>query len=326
MSKIVVILGPTSSGKTSLAVRLAHKFNGEIVSADSRQVYRGMDVGTGKDLKEYEIKVKSPESKSQKTVKIPHHLIDVADPKKYFDLAKYQKLANKAIEDILKRGKLPIIAGGTGLYLQALIDGYNLPEVKPDKKLRRDLEKKSADQLFYLLKKLNPKFAEKINQSDRKNKRRLIRYIEISKLPKNSEPSRAQHGGTAEGKPSSIRAYKFLTLGIKVSKEILDERIEKRLYDRLEKEGMVFEVESLRRDGVSWKRLENFGLEYKHIALYLEDKLEYDEMTERLFQAIKKYARKQTTWFRRWERQGRKIKWIEECEEAESAVTKFLET
>ena len=310
MSKIVVILGPTSSGKTALAVRLAAKFNGEIISADSRQVYRGMDIGTGKDLGEYTIKKRGGK------IIIPYHLIDVADPKKYFDLAKYQKLANKAIEDIVKRGKLPIIAGGTGLYLQALIDGYNLPEVKPDRKLRRELEKKSADRLFSMLKKLNPKFAEKINQSDRKNKRRLIRYIEISKLPKNSEPSR-------NSKISPVKKNEFLILGIKVPKEILDERIEKRLYDRLEKEGMVAEVESLRRDGVSLKRLLNFGLEYKHIALYLEDKLEYDEMTEKLLQAIKKYARKQMAWFRRWERQGKKINWIEDRKEAEKLVEKF---
>jgi len=313
MSKIVVILGPTSSGKTALAVRLAAKFNGEIISADSRQVYRGMDIGTGKDLGEYTIKKRGGK------IIIPYHLIDVADPKKYFDLAKYQKLANKAIEDIVKRGKLPIIAGGTGLYLQALVDGYSLPKAKPDRKLRRELEKMEAGQLFSKLKKINPKFALKINESDRKNKRRLIRYIEVSKLPKISEKPRPSPEALL------LKKYEFFILGIKVPKEILDQRIEKRLFSRLEKEGMVAEVEQLRDQGVSHKRLLNFGLEYKHIALYLRDKLEYDEMKEKLLQAIKKYARKQMAWFRRWERQGKKINWIEDRKEAEKLVEKFIE-
>ncbi|MFA6106992.1 MAG: tRNA (adenosine(37)-N6)-dimethylallyltransferase MiaA [Patescibacteria group bacterium] len=310
--KIIVILGPTSSGKTGLAVRLAHKFNGEIISADSRQVYRGMDIGTGKDLGEYAIKKRGGK------IKIPYHLIDVADPKKYFDLARYQKLAQKAIEDILKRGKLPIIAGGTGLYLQALVDGYCLPPAKPDRKLRMALENKTAEELFIMLKKLNPKFAAKINQSDRKNKRRLTRYVEVAKMPKISE----RNGQSPEALPE--KKYDFLILGIKTPKEILDQRIEKRLFDRLEKEGMVAEVERLREEGISWKRLLNFGLEYKHIALYLQEKLEYDEMTEKLLMAIKKYARKQMTWYRRWERQGKKINWVGDYEDARKLAGKFL--
>ena len=164
--KVIVILGPTASGKTAVGVKLAKALKGEIVSADSRQVYRGMDVGTGKDLAEYG--------------KIPYHLIDVADPQEIFDLAQYQKLAFEAINDILRRGKLPIVAGGSGLYLQALVDGYQLSTVKPDAKLRAGLEQKTLAELQKILAKQNKIFFAKLNNSDRNNKRRLIRYIEIT--------------------------------------------------------------------------------------------------------------------------------------------------
>lgn len=305
--KIIVILGPTSSGKTGIAVKLARKFNGEIISADSRQVYRGMDIGTGKDLSEYEIKEKG------KTVKIPYHLIDVCDPKKEFDLSKYQELAGKALDDVINRGKTPIIAGGTGLYLQAIVDGFNLPRVKPDKKLRRELEKKNFDQLYFLLKKINPKFAAKIHESDKKNKRRLIRYIEIYQAKESiSQPDRSKND------------YEFLIVGIDVPREELFKRIYKRLIRRLEEEDMIKEVEKLEERGVSFRRLESFGLEYKHIALYLQEKMEYEEMVERLFISIKQYAKKQMSWNRRWERQGRKINWIKNYKQAEELVKRLL--
>ncbi|MFA6171844.1 MAG: tRNA (adenosine(37)-N6)-dimethylallyltransferase MiaA [Patescibacteria group bacterium] len=305
--KIIVILGPTSSGKTGLAVKLARKFNGEIISADSRQVYKGMDIGTGKDLAEYEYKEKG------KTVKAPYHLIDIVDPKKDFDLSKYQELASEAIARVLSRGKTPIVAGGTGLYLQAIVDGYNLPRVKPDKKLRSELEKKNFDQLYFMLSELNPKFAAKIHDSDKKNKRRLIRYIEIyGAKEKISRP---------EPKKSN---YEFLIIGLEVPREVLFKRIYKRLIHRLEEEDMIREVEKLNNAGVSWKRLESFGLEYKHIALYLQEKMEYEEMLERLFIAIKQYAKKQMSWYHRWERQGRKINWITKISEAEKLAGKFL--
>jgi len=305
--KIIVILGPTSSGKTGLAVKLARKFDGEIISADSKQVYRGMDIGTGKDLAEYEYKVKG------ETFKVPCHLIDIVDPKKEFDLSKYQELATEAIARVLSRNKTPIVAGGTGLYLQAIVDGYNLPQVKPDKKLRSELEKKNFDQLYFMLSELNPKFAAKIHESDKKNKRRLIRYIEI--YGSKEEISRP------EPKKSD---YEFLIIGLEVPREVLFKRIYKRLIHRLEEEDMIREVEKLNNAGVSWKRLESFGLEYKHIALYLQEKMEYEEMVERLFIAIKQYAKKQMSWYHRWERQGRKINWVTKPAQAEKLVNEFL--
>jgi tRNA dimethylallyltransferase len=302
--KIVVILGPTASGKTSLAVKLAASFNGEIVSADSRQVYRGMDVGTGKDLKEYG--------------DILYHLIDVAEPNEVFDLAQYQRLAFKAIDDILKRGKLPIVVGGSGLYLQALVDGYQLPAALPDAKLRAELEKKSLAELQHLLTKQNKGFFDKLNNSDKNNKRRLIRYIEITQNAKLKTQSQ-------NAKLKTLKSpYSFLLIGLKWPQEVLAERITKRLKERLAKEGMIEEVQQLHREGVSFERLESFGLEYKFIAQYLQDKLDYDEMFALLNTAIRQFAKRQLTWFKRWEKQGRKINWLNNAAPAAARVKKFL--
>ncbi|MEA3464052.1 MAG: tRNA dimethylallyltransferase [Patescibacteria group bacterium] len=247
---------------------------------------------------------------------MPYYLIDIVSPKTQFSLLKYQKLAYKAIDNILARGKLPIIVGGTGLYLQAIVDGYELSKVKPDKKLREKLEKLDADELFKKLQGLNKKFAGRLNKSEKKNKRRLIRYIEICK-PKNSE-CLAEHS-------VSGAKYDFLLIGLIWPKEILRERIYKRLVERLEKEDMIKEVENLhKKQKVSWKRLKNFGLEYKYVALYLRKKLVYNEMVEKLNIAIRQFAKRQMSWFRRWERQGIKICWVKDRREAEGVVRKFL--
>ncbi len=323
--KIIVIVGTTASGKTRLAVRLAYKFNGEIVSADSRQVYKGMDVGTGKDLKDYRLKIpnskfqipnkfQNPKSKIKKykIVKIPYHLIDVVSPKTEFSLAKYQKLAYKAMDDILSRGKLPIIAGGTGLYVQAIVDGYKLSGAKPDKKLRAKLEKMPVKRLFLMLKKLDAKKAKSLNESDRSNKRRLIRYIEIHK----SGPTAFK----AVGPLKPLKPYNALIIGLTLPKEVLRKRIYERLVERLEKEDMIGEVERLRRRGVSWKRLEGFGLEYKYVSLYLRNKLAYDEMVEKLNIAIRQFAKRQMTWFKR----DKRINWVKSEKEAEKLVNEFL--
>jgi len=323
--KIIVILGPTASGKTGLGVKLAQKFNGEIISADSRQVYKGMDIGTGKDLAEYWVKVKKgsageaglPRSgyagARNDKIKIPHHLIDVVDPKAEFSLVKFKKKAEEAIKDILKRNRVPIVVGGTGLYLQALVDNYNLSPVGPDKKLRNKLERKNNQELLKMLNKINSEFTNKLHESDQKNKRRLIRYIEIL-------------GSQQLSKDGTTKSdYEFLLIGLTWPREVIRERIDKRLIDRLEKEKMVEEVERLQKEGVSWKRLIDFGLEYKYIALYLQGKLKYDEMVEKLSIVIKRFAKKQMTWFRRWQKQGRKIFWIKSRGEAEKLVKKFLE-
>ena len=307
-NKLLVILGPTSSGKTHLAVHLAAEFNGEIISADSRQVYRGMDVGTGKDLKEYKVKSRKAKGKS---LDIPYHLIDVADPKEFFDLARFKKLAEQAIEDILERGKLPILAGGTGLYLQAVVDDYKLSNIAADESLRKKLEKKTAPELYQELAAINKKFAEKLNNSDRHNKRRLIRYLEIQK----------QGGVRAE---RGAGKFDCLIIGLERSKKELGEKIEARLRQRLENEDLIGEVRRLHRAGVSWQRLESFGLEYRFVSRFLLKKIGYDEMFEQLNRAIRRFANRQLTWFRRWERQGKTIHWLKDGKQAETILKKFI--
>lgn len=302
-NKILVILGPTASGKTKLAVELAVKLNGEIVSGDSRQVYKGMDIGTGKDLKEFSI---------SKKIKIPYHLIDVVSPKARFDLAQYQDMAFKAIDDVLQRGKLPILAGGSGLYLQAVVDNYKLADVKKDWAKRRSLEKSTADELFNKLKKLSPKMAAKLNQSDKNNKRRLIRYLEILVQDENFRNRRGP------------KKYETLIIGLRFGEHILRQRIFKRLLERLKEQNMTGEVENLHKQGLSWKKLESFGLEYKFIALYLQGRMEYDELIEKLNIAIYQFAKRQLTWFKRWEKQGAEIYWVGGIKEIEKLVRDFL--
>lgn len=300
--KVLVILGTTSAGKTGLGVKLAAEFDGEIVSADSRQVYKGMDIGTGKDLQEYHIGKK----------KIRAHLLDVVEPNDRFDLAKYQVLAFKAIADILKRKKLPIVVGGGGLYLQALVDNYKLSTVKPDAKRRLILEKLSAAELFKKIAKAKPDFAARINNSDKNNARRLVRYLEI-----------IEQGGLEEtGKQSS--PYDFLLLGLACPDKILKERIIKRLKNRLEKEGLAAEVQALNKKGVSWERLASFGLEYKFVSQHLLGQLKYEEMVEKLNTALYHFAKRQKTWFKRWEKQGAKIKWIKSLAQASKEIKKWL--
>lgn len=300
-SKILVILGPTASGKTSLAVKLALELNGKIISADSRQVYRGMDIGTGKDLKEYVINGK----------KVPYHLIDVVNPEEEFNLAKYQKLANQAIKKILSRGRLPIIVGGTGLYLQAIIDGYQLSESAPDLKRRQELEALTVPELFKMLEKDKPEFANKLNNSDKNNPRRLIRYIEIMER------------GETKTAPKKAVPYNFLLLGLQQNDEEMRARIIKRIKDRLDKEDMVGEVEGLINNGLSLTRLNSFGLEYRYISWYLQDKMDYDEMMEKLGLASYRFAKRQKTWFKRWEKQGRLINWVSGLKEAKIIISKW---
>jgi tRNA dimethylallyltransferase len=328
-NKILAIVGPTGSGKTSMAVKLACFFGGEIVSADSRQVYKYMDVGSGKDLKEYNVKIPNPKSQipnklqiskfnkqNKYLCEIPHHCIDLVHPNTKYDLVRWRRKAERAIQNIQDNKHLPIITGGTGLYAQALIEGYDLTEIGPDKELRQKLEAKTLKQLLLQLKRLNPGQFNNLNNSEKKNKRHLIRYIEIAKI---------LGVGHLRFENSESRKYDALVLGIKWPMDVLRERIYKRLIDRLENEDMVGEVERLHADyKVSWKRLINFGLEYRFITYYLRNQMSYDEMVEKLNIAIGQFAKRQMSWYRRWEKQGRKIYWVKNINEAKRLVKEHL--
>ena len=301
-NKAIVILGPTASGKTALAVRLAARFNGEIISADSRQVYRGMDIGTGKDLREY---------RSGKKL-IPYHLLDVVSPKTNFNLARYQKLAWKALADISARGALPLVVGGSGLYLQAVVDNYQLSPVKADPEKRRELEKRSVAELWEALQAVSPEFAAQLNNSDRHNPRRLVRYLELASA------------GQVFPAPRGAQKADFLVLGIDIPDDLMRLKIIKRLKIRLEKEDMIGEVERLHAAGVSYRRLISFGLEYKFVSLFLQGKMTREQLEEQLGTAIYRFAKRQKTWFKRWQKQGREIIWISQEAEAERAIQDFL--
>ena len=290
--KIIVILGPTASGKSDLAVELALKFNGEIISADSRQIYNNMDIGTGKITKK--------EMKG-----IPHYLLDIASPKTQLSVAHFQKQAKIAIEKILANGKTPIICGGTGLYIDAVVDNQIFPNVKPDLKLRKKLEKLTTKELFAKLKKLDPNRAKNI---DKHNPRRLIRALEIVMISKKPVPKIQKH-----------RDYDVLKLGVKREQKQLNELIWKRLIKRL-KGKMINEIKKLTKSGVNFKRLYDFGLEYRWIGLYLQKKITKEEMIQGLYKAIKDFSKRQMTWFKRDE----EIHWIKNQKEAEKSIKKFL--
>ncbi len=282
---LLVILGPTASGKTSLAVQLAYLLDGEILSADSRQVYRGMDLGTGKDLEEYVVSGKQ----------IPYHLIDIREAGEKYNVFEYQRDFFKAYEDITSRGKFPIMCGGTGLYLDAIVRNYNLLEVPANPELREQLEKKSMDELVSMLasmKKLH-------NKTDIDTKKRVIRALEIE-LYYQSHPL----------KRTDYPQIYPLVFGVMYDRATERERIIQRLHARLEK-GMVEEVQRLLDSGLTPDDLIYYGLEYKYITLYLIGQISYDEMVSKLGTAIHKFAKRQRTWFRRMERLGVKIHWIE---------------
>ncbi len=276
--KIIVVLGPTATGKSDFAVEIAlrlrsgqaPKTEAEIISADSRQVYVGLDIGSGKITK-----------KEMKGV--PHHLLDVANPKKVFSVAEYKKLADKKIEEIISRGKIPIIVGGTGFYIDAVINDSQLPEVKPNKKLRTELSKLSPEKLFKILQKLDPRRAKEI---DAKNPVRLIRAIEI-----------AQTLGSVP-KIKINPKYETVIVGLDFPDDELKERIEKRLISRL-KNGMLDEAKKLHSQGLTFKRMDDLGLEYRYMAKFLQEKITEKEMVENLYSEIWKYAKRQRTWFKR---------------------------
>jgi tRNA dimethylallyltransferase len=292
-SKLIVILGPTASGKSELVVKLAKKFNGEVISADSRQIYKGLDIGTGKITK-----------KQMKD--IPHHLLDVVSPQKRFTVAEYRKLAVDAIDKILKKEKVPILCGGTGFYIQAVVDGIVIPEVPPDWKLRKKLEKKSVKELYQILKKLDQRRAKTI---ERGNPRRLIRAIEIVLKTKKPIPSLKQNP-----LPCPV-----LMLGIKKSPQELKKLIEKRLLRWL-KTGLIDEIKKLHLSGLAWKRIKEFGMEYPYIADYIQGKLNYHDMVELSQKELEHYSKRQMTWFKK----DKRINWIKNYKEAEKKIGRFL--
>jgi tRNA dimethylallyltransferase len=298
MNKIIVVLGPTATGKSDLAVKLAKKFNGEIISADSRQVYRGMDIGTGKITK-------------KEMLGIPHNILDVVSPNTRFSVAQWQRQTRKIITDILSRGKLPIICGGTGFYIQSIVNNLVLPEVPPNKLLRKKLERKNVLELFEMLQKLDPERARVI---DPKNPVRLIRAIEIATaLGKVPISPRAALGEIGE--------FEFLQIGLNLPNEKLKERILARLLSRI-KAGMLQEAKKLHENGVSWKRMFEFGLEYRYESLLLQNKITKQEFVEKLNTEIWHFAKRQMTWFKR----DKNIKWFEpkQVREIERIVGKFL--
>lgn len=303
--KIIVVLGPTSSGKSDAAIRLAREFDCEIVSADSRQIYRGMDVGTGKIEGFFD-----QERKAFISEGIPHQLIDIRSPRTLFGAAQFRRLAERKIREIIRRRKLPIICGGTGFWIKAVVNGVDFPEVKPDPKLRKSLSKKSTADLFETLRKLDPERAASI---DAKNKVRLIRAIEICRslgqVPKPAENERNRNG------------WEFLQIGIAHPKEALDERIEKRLRQRFAA-GMVEEVRRLHFEkGISWKRLEEIGLGYAWISRCLKGELPETELFAKTFQAEKDYAKRQMTWFKR----DKRIVWLNSYPTIRQTVKSFIE-
>ena len=297
---LIVILGATATGKTALAVSLADKIQAEIVSADSRQVYRGMDIGTGKDLKEYQI--------SGKTVK--HHLIDVKQPSERYDVFQFQN----DFFDIYSNAKqkcIPIIlCGGTGMYIQAALDSQSMVKAPEDELLRSELNRMSVEELKAELVRLKP---NQHNSTDLLDKERLIRAIEIAL---------AEKSNTSSIRQSPVE--KTVLFGLKTEREKLRSRIKLRLETRL-KEGMIEEVEDLLKNGVSHDQLNYFGLEYRFISNYLKGELSYDEMFVGLLQAIRRFAKKQETWFRRMEKQGHLIHWIDVALPQEKKLKLILE-
>jgi tRNA dimethylallyltransferase len=283
---MIVILGPTASGKTALAAKLAYELGGEIISADSRQVYRGMNIGTGKDLDQYNIEGKQ----------ITYHLIDIIEPEKEFSLFEFQNKFYKIFINLTQEKIFPILVGGTGLYLESVLAGYNMPEALPSEVLREKLSKKSKNQLQEMLIKLKPHLH---NRTDLDDRRRLIRAIEV-------EMARHSIGNSQKERPN-VDAVVF---GIHWERAILRRRIELRLKERLER-GMIEEVKELHDRGLSWERLDSFGLEYRYISYYLQNKMTFDEMRAKLTSGIHQFAKRQETWFRRMERKGITINWIE---------------
>ena len=310
--KLITILGPTASGKTRIAVQLARRLDGEIISADSRQVYRRMNIGTGKDLSDYDF------TDADGTVRhIPYHTTDICEPGTKYNLFQYQQDFLVAYADIQRRDKWPILCGGTGLYIESVLKGYQLSPVPQNPELRQQLSGKSLDELTRMLEDLKAKTGSTMhNRTDVDTAQRAIRAIEI-------EQYNLDH-------PTPLRpapAIPSIIIGVNIDRDLRREKITRRLHARLD-EGMVDEVKGLLAEGIPPEDLIYYGLEYKFLTLYITGQLTYDEMVRQLEIAIHQFAKRQMTWFRGMERRGFKINWIDAPQtddEMKDAVEKMID-
>jgi tRNA dimethylallyltransferase len=299
--KLIIIVGPTSSGKSALGVTLAKKIGGEVISADSRQVYKGLTIGTGKIT-------------TREMQRVPHHLLDVASPKRQFTVDDFVKRANRAIGLIRTNGRIPIVVGGTGLYVDMLAGRMSYPNVPPNPALRNQLEKKSVKQLFAQLKRLDPVRAQTIEPH---HKRRLIRAIEIAKGVKLQ--SADANAVSCQGEQKQTAADSVLWIGLNPGEKILKKKIHARLHTRL-KSGMLREAKHLHAHGLTYKRMRELGLEYRFMAEVLEKKLPRAECEARLEREINRYAKRQMRWFKR----NPNIHWVSSSATALRLTKQFL--
>ncbi len=297
--ELITVLGPTASGKTSFAVALAERLDTEIISADSRQIYRRMDIGTGKDLADYTVNGKQ----------IPFHLIDICEPGYKYNVFEYQHDFFHAFQDIRNRGKLPILCGGTGMYIEAVLRGYKLLDVPQNPDLRISLQGKTLTELEQIL----ASYKTLHNKTDVDSAQRAIRAIEIEEYYKTCAPDRNEYN-----------PLHSLIIGIQIDRELRREKISKRLKARLN-EGMVDEIRSLLSSGIKPEDLIYYGLEYKYLTMYVIGQLSYDEMFSQLEIAIHQFAKRQMTWFRGMERRGCNIHWIDAQLPMEKKITETLE-
>lgn len=299
MFDLITILGPTASGKTSLAVALAADLNTEIISADSRQIYKRMDIGTGKDLEEYKYEDKE----------IPYHLIDICEPGYKYNLYEYQRDFNVVFQDLRTREKFPILCGGTGLYIETVLKGYSMPQVPENKELREKLKDKTLTELTSILK----TYKTLHNTTDVDSCKRAVRAIEIAEFYRNQQPE--------ERKNKPLNSF---IVGVDIEREARRRKISERLQMRLNS-GIVDEVRALLKEGISPDDLIYYGLEYKYLTEYLIGRLSYVEMVSKLEIAIHQFAKRQMTWFRGMERRGFSIFWLDAFLPLDEKIMKIKE-
>ena len=297
--EIITVLGPTASGKTALATALAYELDAEIISADSRQVYRGMTLGTGKDLREYEVKGKP----------IPYHLIDICNPGEKYNIFEFQRDFHTFFESLKEKGKLPILCGGSGLYIESVLSGYKLFDVPENHEIRESLKDKMLDELEKILR----SYKKLHNKTEVDSVQRAIRAIEIEEFYLQQDPDQRDY-----------EPINSLIIGVDIDRDLRREKISRRLQSRLE-EGMLDEVKGLLDSGTSAEDLIYYGLEYKYLTLYLTGKLSYREMYDQLEIAIHQFAKRQMTWFRGMERRGFTIHWLKAGMPLEEKVAKVEE-